>query len=265
VDRGCIGFSAVEILECRRFYEFPGFALIPGTPGVDFTVIAFSRRIVEELVYQLGGGGDFADAKGRLAHAFQRQGEGSHMGDFSGHEKLERVFGAGVPTEVDQALINDFRPRLRCNIAAQVDVEFAGDLEVVRCPSVAHGIVEVHTTPTRDSDQGIDLSLFSDKFQRLEVQAGQSPDDLQVAEFFCPDVHEQVFAAWIVTVETLDRVLHGRSELAIGAAELLEQHVAERGVRLIDPNRVHELLDVVIHLGRPAAGDGDQTSPAAWR
>ena len=169
------------------------------------------------------------------------------MGDFSRHEKLERVLGAGVATEIDEALIDDFRPRLRCNVAAQVDVELAGDLEVVRCPSVPHGIVEVHTATAGDRDKGIDLGLFSDRFQRLEVQAGQSPDDLQVAEFFCPNVHQQVFAARIVAIETLDRILHRRREFAIRAAELLKQHVAERGIRLVDPNRVHELLDVVIH------------------
>jgi len=45
----------------------------------------------------------------------------------------------------------------------------------------------------------------------------------------------------------LSHRLHCRRELAVRAAELFEQHVAERGVRLVDPNGVHKLFDVVVH------------------
>ena len=132
------------------------------------------------------------------------------MGDFARHEELERVLGAGVAAEIDQPLIDDFRPRLRGDVAAQVDVELAGDLEVVGGPGIPHGIVEVDTATAGDRDKGIDFGLFSHRFQRLEVHAGQCPDDFQMAQFFRPNVHQQVFAARIVAIEALDRILHRR-------------------------------------------------------
>ena len=57
-------------------------------------MIAVARRVVEELVHQLGRRGDLADAEWRLAHAFQRERERLHVGDFARHEKLECVLGA---------------------------------------------------------------------------------------------------------------------------------------------------------------------------
>ena len=84
-------------------------------------------------------------------------------------------------------------------------------------------------------------------FGRLEVQPGEGADDLQVAQLLGADVHEQVLAGRVLAVEPLDRVLHGRGQLAVGPAELLQQHVAEPRVGLADADRVHELLDVVIH------------------
>ena len=47
-------------------------------------------------------------------------------------------FVPGVVGEVDQALVDDLGARLRGDVAAQVDVELAGDLEVVGRPRVAH-------------------------------------------------------------------------------------------------------------------------------
>jgi hypothetical protein len=79
------------------------------------------------------------------------------------------------------------------------------------------------------------------------VHAGEGTNDLEMAQFLRPDVHEQVFALSVVAIESLDRVLHRGCEFAIGAAELLEQHVAESGIRGIDADRVHELLDVMVH------------------
>ena len=79
------------------------------------------------------------------------------------------------------------------------------------------------------------------------MHAGEGTNDLEMAQFLRPDVHEQVFALSVVAIESLDRVLHRRGELAIGAAELLEQHVAEFGIRRVDADRVHELLDVMVH------------------
>ena len=54
-------------------------------------------------------------------------------------------------------------------------------------------------------------------------------------------------------------VLHRRGQFAVGAAELLQQHVAEARVGLVDADGVHQLLDVVIH-GGPRTARGNITS-----
>jgi hypothetical protein len=79
------------------------------------------------------------------------------------------------------------------------------------------------------------------------VQPRQRPDHLEVTQFLGADIHQKVLAGRVLAIESLDRVLHGGGELAIGAAELLQEHVAEFRVRLVDADRVHELFDVVIH------------------
>ena len=156
--------AAVEVLERRRFDEFPGFAFIPRAAGVDLAMIAFAGRVVEELVDQLRRRRDLSDAERRLAHAFQRERERPHMGDLARHQELQRILGAGVAAEIDQALVDDLRARLGGDIAAQIDVELAGDLEVVRGPGIAHGIVQVDAAAAGDRDQRIDLGLFADGF-----------------------------------------------------------------------------------------------------
>src|ERR1700722_1488211 len=68
-----------------------------------------------------------------------------------------------------------------------------------------------------------------------------------MAEFFGADIHQKVLAIRILAVKTLDRILHRRRELAIGAAELFQQHVSKAGIRLVHAYREHQLLYVVIH------------------
>ena len=105
-----------------------------------------------------------------------------------------------------------------------------------------------HAAAAGDGNQRIRLGGVAVEFHRLEVQARQRADDLQMTELLGADVHQQVLAFRVVAIEALNRILHRRGELAVGAAELLEQHVAERRVRRVDANRVHQFLDVVIHL-----------------
>jgi hypothetical protein len=68
-----------------------------------------------------------------------------------------------------------------------------------------------------------------------------------MAELFRADVHQKVFAVGVFAVQALDRVLHCRRQLAVGAAELFKEHVSEAGIGLADANGVHELFDVMIH------------------
>jgi hypothetical protein len=45
------------------------------------------------------------------------------MGDFTGHQELKRVLGAGVVAEVDQSLIDYFRPCFRGDVARKIHVQ----------------------------------------------------------------------------------------------------------------------------------------------
>ena len=99
-----------------------------------------------------------------------------------------------------------------------------------------------------DGDQRVGLGALAIEFHRFEMQPGERADDLQVAQFFGADVHQQILALRIVAIQTLNGVLHRRGELAVGAAELLEQHVAESRIRFVNADGVHQLLHVVIHV-----------------
>ena len=79
------------------------------------------------------------------------------------------------------------------------------------------------------------------------MQSRERADDLQMAQFLGADVHQKVFALWVVAVQPLNGILHRGGEFAVGAAELLEQHVAELRIGLIDTHGVHQLFHVVIH------------------
>jgi hypothetical protein len=74
--------------------------------------------------------------------------------------------------------------------------------------------------------------------------------DFKVTKLLGPDVHKKIFPLGVVAIQTLYRILHGRGELPICAPELFEQHIAEPGVGLPYPHRIHELLDVVVHAGK---------------
>jgi hypothetical protein len=68
-----------------------------------------------------------------------------------------------------------------------------------------------------------------------------------VAQLLSTDIHQQVFAGFVFTIQALNGILHGGGELSVGAAELLQQHAAEAGIGLPNANGKHQLLDVVIH------------------
>jgi hypothetical protein len=61
-----------------------------------------------------------------------------HVRDLARHQELQRVLGAGVIGEVDQPLVDDLGAGFGGDVAAQVDIEFAGDLQVVGRPRIAH-------------------------------------------------------------------------------------------------------------------------------
>ena len=95
---------------------------------------------VESSKYWLtsSGVGGIAPIEKRLMHALEGVGERLHVGDFARHQELEGADGAGVVGEMDEAFIDDFGAGFRGDVAAEIDVEFAGDLEIVGGPGVAH-------------------------------------------------------------------------------------------------------------------------------
>jgi len=75
----------------------------------------------------------------------------------------------------------------------------------------------------------------------------ESADDLQVAQFLGADVHQEVFALCIIAIQSLDGILHRRRQLAVRATKLLEQHVAELRIGLVDAHGVHQFFYMVVH------------------
>ena len=204
-------------------------------------------EVVEKLVHKAWRGRNLADRECRLLHAFQRCGKRLHVRDFARHQKLQGVFGARIVAEIDQPFVDDLSPGFGGDIAAKVDVELAGDLQIVGGPGIALRVEEIDAAAARDGDQRIGLCLFAVELHWLEVEAGEAADDFKMAKLFGADIHQEILAVRIFTVQALNGVLHRRSQFAVGAAELLKQHVAETGVGLVDPNGVHELFYMVIH------------------
>ena len=68
-----------------------------------------------------------------------------------------------------------------------------------------------------------------------------------MAQLLGANVHQQIFAIRILAIQSLNGILHGSGKLAVGAAELLKQHIAEPRIGLVDPDGEHEFLDMMIH------------------
>jgi hypothetical protein len=79
------------------------------------------------------------------------------------------------------------------------------------------------------------------------MQSGKTADDLEMTELFGSDIHQQVLTIRIFAIEALDGILHGGSEFAVGAAELLKQHVAKSRIGLVNADGEHEFFNVMIH------------------
>jgi hypothetical protein len=170
------------------------------------------------------------------------------VGDLARHEELKCFLRSGVVAQIDKPLIDDFRAGFGRDVAPQIDIQLARDLQIVRRPGIAHRIAQGDAAPARNGNQRIDVRGFAGhRFHRLQVLPRQRPDNFQVAQLFGADVHQQVFAGGIVAVEALNGILHRGCQLAIRAAELLEKHVSEPYVRIPDAHCVHKLLNVMVH------------------
>src|SRR4030081_3473383 len=75
----------------------------------------------------------------------------------------------------------------------------------------------------------------------------QRADDLEMAQFLGADVHQQILAIRVFTIEALDRILHRCGEFSVRSAKLLKEHIAKTRVRFVDADSEHELLDMMVH------------------
>ncbi len=130
-DRSRISRNAGASTYCQPFPSFQGprASISPSSPSP-----------VESLKYwstSPGVGGILPIGERVFAQAFQRQHERLHVRDLARHQELQRVLAAGVVAEVDQPLVDDLGPGLGGDVAAQVHVQLAGDLQVVGRPGVA--------------------------------------------------------------------------------------------------------------------------------
>ena len=98
------------------------------------------------------------------------------VADFARHEELERILGPRIVAEIDQPLIDDLRTRLGGDIASQVNVEFACDLQIIGGPSIALRVIEIDPAAARNGNEGICLRLLAVELQRgalLDGRLGQ--------------------------------------------------------------------------------------------
>jgi hypothetical protein len=108
-------------------------------------------------------------------------------------------------------------------------------------------VEQVDAPTASDGNERVRFGIFAIELHRLQVQTRERADDLEVAELFGADVHEEIFAFRVLTIQSLNGVLHRRREFTIRAAELLEQHVAKPRVRNVNSHGVHQLLYMVVH------------------
>lgn len=162
-------------LDRRRLREHPVAALVPRAARVDLAMVAGAGGIVEELVHEAGRRRDAADAERWLAHALERERERLHVRDLAGHQELQRVLAAGVVAEIDQPLVDDLGPRLRGDVAAQIDVKLAGDLQIVGGPGIALGVEEIDAAAAGDGDEGSASAAWRSNFDGLRCIRASVP------------------------------------------------------------------------------------------
>lgn len=221
-----------------------------GSPWPALVVVAPSPPPVEVLRYSLTALSccETADREGRFFKACERSGKGLHMRHFASHGELEFVDGIGVVGVINKTFVDDFGACFGSDVAAQINIQFAGDFQVVPDPRIAHGVGQRNVASAGDTYQRIRFCIFAFHFRRLEVHADEGAQDFKMTEFFGPDVEEKIALGEVVNaVRSLDRVLHGSGQLAIGTAELFEEHITEGHVGSSDIDHVQEFLDMVIH------------------
>ena len=171
--RGSAWGSTVD--SAGEVHEFPVAAFIPRAAGIDLAFVSLAGGIVEELVHKAWRGRDLADRERGLLHAFQRGGKRLHVRDLARHQELKRVLGARIIAEIDQPLIDDLGAGFGGDIAAQVDVKLAGDLQIVGGPGIALRVEQVDAAAAGDGDQRISLRRSRSNFVGLRCRRAREP------------------------------------------------------------------------------------------
>src|SRR5579883_3651943 len=148
---------ALERSDDWRFFELPAIALVP-RPASILPEFALAGGVVEVLVDILPGGRNLSNREGVLAEAFQRLAEHLHVRDFTRHQELKSFFCASIVAVIDESLVDDLGPRFRGDVAPEIDIQFAGDFQVVSCPWVALTVEQPHAASTGDRGERIGRS-----------------------------------------------------------------------------------------------------------
>jgi hypothetical protein len=103
----------------------------PESTRIAVTLGTVTRRSVEVLIHDALSRLRHADRERLLLHAVERRLEGLQVSDLSSHQKLQCIDRTRIVGVVYEILIHGLRPGLRRNVAPKVDIELAGDVQVV--------------------------------------------------------------------------------------------------------------------------------------
>ena len=187
----------------------------------------------------------------------QRFFEGYLVSDFPRHQKPQRIFYTRVISDVHQPLIDNFGPGFGGDIRAHVCGGFTNSVDVGGGPRHAGRVGQRRTRPVQQAgdmrviagaiEGTIQLALLFHAFGHSPLGAlvehdDDGADDLQMAEFFGGDVHQQIFAPRVVFRQGLGEVTGRGGQLTLGAAKLLEQKVGQARIGLGDADGVLKSL-----------------------
>ena len=152
----------------------PLFALIPGTARIDLAIFALTVEVVEELIDETRSRRNAADVNGGFPMLSSAAANAFIWVISRVIRNCSASLVPGSSAEIDQALIDDLGPGFRRDVAAQVDVEFAGDLQIVGGPGVALRVEQIHAAAAGNGDQRIGFGRLAIEFHRLEMHAREA-------------------------------------------------------------------------------------------
>ena len=86
------------------------------------------------------------------------------MGDFSSHQELKRILRAGIIAKVDEPLVDNFGPCFGRDVAAEVNVKLAGNLEIISRPWVSLRIEQIDPSASCDGDERVGFGSLPIEF-----------------------------------------------------------------------------------------------------